>query len=105
MIIRSQQFLFDLILFLYGLVAIIFASRMLWITKRKLNEVFQFFLAAIVVWTIVKFVSILTDLRLISIYAVGLGELFFITLLIVGAWYAKHTLLETKRNKPKRRKR
>ncbi len=97
MILRIQQLLFDVILFLYGLVAILFATRIVWVTRKKINEAFQFLLVAIISWTLVKLLSILSDLKLISIYAVSLGELFFISLLIVGVWYLKYILTGIKK--------
>ena len=100
MIIKPQQLLFDIVLFIYGLVAIIFATRTIWLTKKRLNEGFQFLLVAIVAWSVVKFLDILTDLRILSDFIVNLGELFFISLLIVGTWYINHIIL-TRRSKKK----
>ena len=99
MIVKIQQLFFDIILFIYGLVAIIFATRIVWLTKKKLNETFQFLLVAIIMWSMVKLLAILSDVRFISGYAVSLGELFFISLLIIGTWYITHTLLEKARKK------
>lgn len=99
MIIRTEQLLFDVILFILGLAAIIFASRIVWVTKKKLSEAFQFLLIAIITWTTVKLLAIFSDLRIISIFAVSLGELFFISLLIIGVWHIKHTLVESKKKK------
>lgn len=99
MIIRHQQLLFDIVLFIYGLVAIIFATKTVWLTKKKLNEGFQFLLVAVVAWSAVKLIAILSDLKIINIYAVSLGELFFIILLIVGNWYISHIIATRKSKK------
>ena len=105
MLIRSQQLLFDIILFIYGLAAILFAARVVWLTKKRLNEAFQFILMSVIVWSIVKLIAILSDLKLLSVYAVSLGELFFISLLIISTWYMKQILLDPKTKKKKKRSR
>lgn len=99
MIVNTQQLLFDLVLFIYGLVAMLFAIKIIWLTKKKINEAFQFLLVAILAWVIVKLLAILNDLRVLSVYAVRIGELFFITLLIICTWYINHTLLNYKKKR------
>ena len=101
MLIRTQQLLFDLILFIYSLVAMLFVARIVWITKNKLNESFKFLLITIFVWSLVKLLDIMIDLRILNIYVVSIGELFFITLFIAGTWYTKHLFLTSKHKKKK----
>ena len=103
MIIRIQQLLFDIVLFIYGLVAIIIVSRILWVTKKKFNEAFQFIVVAIIAWVLVKLLAILSDLKIITGFVVSLGEIFFISMFIAGAWYIHHVIINSKKKTKKRK--
>jgi len=104
MIIRIQQLLFDIVLFIYGLVAVVIVSKILWVTKKKFNEAFQFIVVAMIAWGFVKLLAILKDLRLVTNFVVNLGEIFFISMFIVGAWYIHHVIINSKKKTKKKRK-